>query len=99
VSDEQPQRMGQQVLVPSPEWHDEGQRQAVLIATANAMQLVAARSGLEIVDVLDAEVAPLGLKANVGTVGGVSFVAYDPCPLDEADLVMITLSLPLVAKS
>lgn len=83
-----------QLIVPAYVWHDEPQRNAALAAVGSAMRQSAARG--ENVDLDNATVHPQGLRAivsrvNMGAGEPVSFVGYDTCEIEHADLVMIVV--------
>lgn len=82
-----------QLIVPAYVWNDEQQRNAACAAIGIAMRQSVAQG--ETVDLDTATVSPLGLRAIVSHVdlgaGPVSFVGYDTCAIEHADLVMIAV--------
>lgn len=83
-----------QLIVPAYVWNDEPQRNAALAAVGSAMRQHVAKG--ETVDLDNAEVRPQGLRAIVSRVQmgpgePVSFVGYDACQIEQADLVMIVV--------
>lgn len=99
VSEHPLQQVVQQVIVPAYVWNDDKQRGAALTRIGGAMRMSAAQLR-ENVDVANARVQPIGMKAVVGhaDVEGedVSFVAYETCDLPHADLVMIVVDAKVI---
>lgn len=83
----------QQVICPAYVWQDPKQREALLTATATALAQQAHRDDMAIVgELVDADLHVTFLRAAVGTHMAVDFVAYEPCPEIDSDLVSVHLS-------
>lgn len=97
MSDDFPQALSQQVIVPAYVWQDDKQRGAVAAAAARALTTTAAANGLTLVDdVFDTALNVHHLQAQVGRAmldgEEVTFVAYEQCEAALADLTFVMLS-------
>ena len=95
------EQISTQLLVPAYVWHDDEPRQGALTKIGVELGQLATRNRMN-VNMNDASVQPYGLKATVcridiGKTEPASFVGYDLCDVEQADLVMIVVSVPLVS--
>lgn len=94
MSDKIEQHSVHQLIVPAYVWNDEAQRNAACAAIGAAMRQSVAQG--ENIDLETAVVRPQGMRAivshvNMGGPDPVSFVGYDTCDVEHADLVMISV--------
>jgi hypothetical protein len=100
MTEQLPQGVSTQLLVPAYVWSDKAQREAALIKVGGELATIGAGMR-ENIDHANATVHPHGLKAGVARVDvgksePVAFVGYDLCDVEHADLVMIVVTALVV---